>query len=352
MLKKLTIDQRQKMFNVRDEWLNKFFKHNNFFDEDEARKGVEWLYDFCGFKKPKVIIMSSPLGCQLIANILNDKGVLQEVGQKVGQKLGQEVGQKVGQKLGQEVRQKVGQEVGQEVRKEVGQKVGRKFYEFAWYGNIWDYGWCAFYDFFMRIGAIGKNKDFIEFVKLLDSGIYDMIQFENVCIVSKKPIKILRQGVKLHSEKEPAIQFRDGYSQYYLHGISFDKELWSKIVGGKLTFKQIMAIKNIEQRMTALKMYDSEKLLIDANAKCVHMGVNKARRKDGKIIDYTNYLYLIKDIFDEDAYFLQYACPSTGRIYVDGVDPEFAKKSMNADECMAWKGGVDIEDYRNLIVET
>jgi hypothetical protein len=81
----------------------------------------------------------------------------------------------------------------------------------------------------------------------------------------------------------------------------------------RYTVKELLAIENIEQRMAAMRIFGPEKLIQEAGA------VLLDKSKKG------NELFMIpkeRKLFDEDAYFLKYQCPSTGRIYVSGVPPE------------------------------
>lgn len=83
--------------------------------------------------------------------------------------------------------------------------------------------------------------------------------------------------------------------------------------GTTYTVKNILALNNIEQRMAALKIMGADRLLQEAHAELV------CKSERG------NELYKIpkeSGIFSEDAYFLKYACVSTGRIYVSGVPPQ------------------------------
>ncbi|MBC8490348.1 MAG: hypothetical protein H8D45_30395 [Bacteroidetes bacterium] len=104
-----------------------------------------------------------------------------------------------------------------------------------------------------------------------------------------------------------------------------------------MSLKEILQIKNIEQRMCVLK-YNSEKLLDKAEL------LDKSERG--------NELYLVKDIFSEPAYFLKYECPSTGRVYVSGIDPQFVKENQDADTCMAWKHNWSFKEYYKLKIES
>ena len=167
-----------------------------------------------------------------------------------------------------------------------------------------------------------------------------MIQLDKFCIVCEKPDFISRdEEHRLHNEERSAIHWRDTYEQFYLFGVYFEKELWEKVVGKELSFKEIMAIENMEQRMVALKMMNPVELLEETKAKLLDMS------------ERGNELYLITNLFDTPAYFLKYSCPSTGRIYISGIDPQFAQENPKADSCMAWKHNLTEDEYKLLGVE-
>ena len=218
-----------------------------------------------------------------------------------------------------------------------------EYFSFCDYGTIADFGWLAYDDFFERIGLKYKNDSYNKLKELMRSGIYDMVQLDRLCIVCSMPSIIKREitdGIgRLHCEDGVAIRWDDGYELNYLWGVYFDPKLYQKVINRKLNFRQIMELENLEQRMCALKLYDPEKLLKDT----------KARLLDGKTKK-GNELYLIETLFDEPAYFLKYSCPSTGRVYISGIDPDFAE-GKNADECMAWKHYMTLDEYNKLSVE-
>lgn len=157
----------------------------------------------------------------------------------------------------------------------------------------------------------------------------------------------------------------------------------AKRVKTEYKVEDILKIKNIEQRMAALRIFGAEKLIEETHAKLV----SKTPRG--------NELFLIPKemgFFDEDAYFLKYSCTSTGRIYVSGVpnwlfntrsatvgfstrrdremfqpgfgvfwnmrgpdiEPMYLKeypREMWADVAMAWKFRLSPEEYQQLFVE-
>jgi len=149
-----------------------------------------------------------------------------------------------------QVRSQVGSQVWSQVESQVRSQVESQNLEvfgFAAYGSIWDYGWVAFYEYFKKIGIV-KLELFNNFLFLLKSGIYDMLQFEKVCIVSDMPINITRDSQnRLHNTTGYAIEWADGYGQYHVNGVAIKNE---NIVlhPEKLTKKDWMAEENTEVR--------------------------------------------------------------------------------------------------------
>jgi hypothetical protein len=178
-------------------------------------------------------------------------------------------------------------------------------------------------------------------VEILQSGIYDLITYEKLAIVcvQSNPVKWIEQRERrvMHCEDGPAIEWEDGFKVYSLWGITLREELYKNIVEKQLSFKEIMGIENIEQRMVALKMMEPDELLKGSKAELLDKSAKG------------NELYLIKEIFSQPAYYLKYTCPSTGRVYISGIDPEIGKKKK-ADEAMVWKfPTMRLEDYTELI---
>lgn len=165
-------------------------------------------------------------------------------------------------------------------------------------------------------------------------GTYKLL--DEYAIIVRMPKKIIRnhEGI-LHSIKEPAVQWKNNYDIYFIHGVEFDKKLWTKIVENKLTAINILKIDNIEQRYIALKMIGPEKLINQLNAKLI----SKTERN--------NELYEIKIKYDTYK-ILKYKCPSTDRIYVKFVPPEI----NSADEAQAWSFQISIEEYSIMKKET
>ena len=199
-------------------------------------------------------------------------------------------------------------------------------------------GRISYLDYFDAIGVL-KNEEFRKLRDTLSLGIWSAIFFENVAILSMTPSKVsLDDRKKLHSVSGPAIKFRDGYSIYRIHGVSFDENTFHDVTQRKIPVKGILSLSNIEQRYVALEYYGFENILDELNARLI----DESPRG--------NKLYEIgfevgrKRVTTK---FLKYSCPSTERNYGSFVKPEITR----ADQAMAWKHNCTEEEYEVLRIE-
>lgn len=332
-LEKLTIEQEQLLPVIRDRWLDLLYKNNGKGVNKEATKElVKFIYGLSGLEMPAILYVDSPLSMQYAANMVKGLSLNQ-------------VRERVWAQVRTQVRDQVRNQVSNQVWDQVWDQVGTedlKYFSTSWYGNISDYNWLSFYNYFEEIG-IKVTDNFRQFSRLLvESNLYDMIQFDKLCIVCAKPSKITFEVSNrrrlLHQENGTAIEWSDGYKLYYLYGVHFDEDLYNKVTDPKITFKELMSISNMEQRFAAMKLESNREKLLES----------------GTLLDRSdrgNELYKVEGIFRDPAYFLRYECPSTGRIYVSGIDPKVGIKG-DADECQAWKFGLAIDTYKfKLTVE-
>ena len=197
------------------------------------------------------------------------------------------------------------------------------------------YNW-SYFGFFSKYF---KKNDIVWLLKLSEN-VTGYSFYERECWLVEHPKTLNRDDLgRLHSLKGKAIEWRDKTGYYFIHGIKFDKKLWTKVTNPKVTIKTILTIDNIEQRMAALKLVGVEKLLDSRESTLVDESTRG------------NKLYKIEGVFDQTAYFLSYKCPSTDRVYVSGVDPEIGENE-SADECMAWKFDISKNEYLSLEVES
>jgi len=361
MLTELTSTQKDLMIDVRDEWISKIRKLN--FNKEACVDHVNWLYRKAGLETPKLIIVESPLSAQIAANMA--KALIENSTHQVWDQVGEQVQNQVWNQVQNQVRKQVGEQVwkqvGEQVWKQVGEQVWKQvqnqvqnqvreqarkstlmYFPFAWYVNISDYGWCSQLDYFFRIGVLNyeDHPDFARFVSLLDSGVYDMIQLNDLCIVVKLPEFVKRHAVsgKLHCVDGPAVRFGDGYELFFLQGICIDQALFENFKSGSLVLRDVMRVENIEQRYALLRELDKEALLRDGGGLVVSGPTARG-----------NCLYEVRGLVEDRVLkMLRYSCPSTGREYFKFVPDRF----VCADEAQAWSHGFTVDEYSQLSNES
>ena len=196
-----------------------------------------------------------------------------------------------------------------------------QYESFASYGNISDYGWVSFYDFFQQIGIVTDSK-FTDFKNLLLSGIYDMIQLNGFCIVSNLPSKIFRNADgRLHNPNGAAIEFRDGYKLYFINGRAIPEDIFLSTLEGRITKQQFLTERNVEIKGAIYEILGQKKMLDLLGAKEIH--TQQIVHKNGDIETVT--LLKTEEVFEEidnqPFAWVRMSCPSTGTQYLQGVEP-------------------------------
>ena len=204
-----------------------------------------------------------------------------------------------------------------------------EYSSFCDYGSIGDYGWVSFYDFFTQIGVINHEK-YNEFKNVILSGIYDTIQLNGFCIVSNLPKRIIRneRGL-LHNPNGPAIEFKDGYSQYYINGRNLPSWIWEKAAKNEITKEMFLAEKNSDIKGGIYAVLGQKRMMEMLGA--VEIDRQQIIHANGDIESVT--LLKTKDRFPEidnqPFAWVKMICPSTGTEYLQGVSPEHTN-ALNA----------------------
>ena len=306
----LTPQQEANIIPHRDFWLNYILSCKNRTDREKAKKGVEWLYKFCGKKPPVIIWMDSPFGCQVAANVF--EGLLKSEPDNIWANI------------------------------EANKKL--KYYQIGYRGGVYDYGWVAWIDYFLQNDLIktDKKKDFDCLKELLLSGVFDMIQLDGLCFVSDMPTKIVRnEGGRLHNTDGMAVEFKDGFGQHYINGRFLAAEHYNKISTETFTLEDFTKEANEEIKSTCIafmqEKYGDEYLFrfFSKDLKEVDTYTDK---KDEKYLQGTTggmnvgvYTLFKGKINNEPVAYVRCYCPSTDRMFFLGVAPE----NKNAKDAIA-----------------
>lgn len=339
-IEKLTDDHRLLMAQVKEDWLSRYCSGKPV-NKNLAREGIEWLYTLSGKRKaPRVIFVDSPLMAQKVANYI--EALLAKL--KASKGLTVEVRNEVWAEVRNEVWAEVWAEVDAEVRAEVEDEVRaqklKKYYRFAYYGSLEDHGWVSFYDFFDQIGLLDgrpeardKFRTFRD--KVLRANVYDMIRLNRFCIVIGLPKWVKRDEAKrVHSLEGHAIEFNDGYGINRIHGVKFDKELFTSFTKGEVTALEIITHKNQDQKRAMAMAYGNEKLVNELKAQVASEEVDK--------LGNTMRILVVKDS-EEDLVFYEAIDPSKDEKVYLRIPPEFATKT--AAEAKVWTFPVMWEEY-------
>ena len=195
--------------------------------------------------------------------------------------------------------------------------------------------WLRLYDYYIQTKIVHDEK-YQKFREFVLNGVWEAVFFENAVIICKLPKKIrFNKDRQLHdsSEDHPAIEWHDGTTHSYMHGICMDS---LEVKPSKI--EEILAVPNIEQRRALLSNVDFEELE-------AHTLLRKLDESDKG-----NELYQIQlDADGEKIFplFVKYKDPSTDRIYWSFVPDNI----LTADEGMAWKFSLTLDEYLNVEAE-
>ena len=256
MIEKLTPELIALIPTVRDEWINKL-QAGRKIDRAACIEGIEWLYNYCNLKKPEIVFVSSPLAAQKFLNILppigddTHYGVPPNVSANVAiheaitlrSDVKRSYWNRVSTQLLAEIRDNIRETprnivednvlygvlsdtVEETVRNNVRKNVAEDLHYYpSTYCNISDYGWMAYCSFFERAGLGLINGAFRRFRDLINTGLYDTIQLDGLCVVSEMPTILERSPTgQLHSTTGPAIAWADGYEIYAHNGVTIGAE--------------------------------------------------------------------------------------------------------------------------------
>ena len=389
-LETLTPEQERLIPKVWQYWFNKGY--NLPFSYIDIWKLIEWAYKQINEKPPLFWVMSSPFGCEIAANLFKDlisgknnlgDNLIANLGDNLRDNLGDNLGAKLRDNLGANLIANLGANLranlianlrdnlvanlhanlGANLRDNLDANLRDnldanlrdnlkiKFESFSYYIDISDFGWVSFYDFLYRINY--TIPIFRRFISLFRKGCPFMwIPLRGVAIISLPPTKILKEPHptrkkiwQLHSNTGMAIQFADGWGQYYVHGIYFKSELFHQFFPRSehtdVTLTSILQVKNAEQRASIIQEYGMERLFKDMNGTTRidwEMEIDKlGRSRKGELWQFTYDNQTYKCLIVPDT--------ATDREYYFLVDP----RCDSYDHAKKWHNGYEPDEWDRVI---
>lgn len=256
MLEELNPKQEKLMGEISMEYEENALSGDDSYDVDEIVSGINFIYGLADLTNPEIVICPSPMDMAIEANLKSGETI-------------------------------------------------------DYLGNGYDSGWTAWCDYFQRIGIIDKGEyDFDKWRDfILKSGVFATVLCENVAFVCIRPCKVLvNSNGDLHADGKMAIEWRDGYGEYFLNGVSVDEKI-ALTPQENLDAKLVLTEKNTEVRREIVRKIGSERV-------CKALGA--------KVVDAQgDYELLSLDLQDgRHRPYLKMKNPSIGTYHIEGVHPD------------------------------
>ena len=329
MIAKLTESQWQLMRDYRTEWQS-YLRNGLEGDQQQAEESIAYFYQCVNKPRPVIWWCDSPLQTCLwpilLKNILclnGDQLGGQLWGQLRGQ-LGGQLGDQLGGQLRGQLRGQLGDQLWGQLRGQLGDQLRGH-----WHYGLCDGGWIAFYQFMTKIGVIYSEpcqRLLNAHVQISRNALW-MRSFSRISFVSKLPTIIEGQNIEgrwvLHASSGPAIQFRDGYSLWALHGVRVPQALVETPSEQLNVQNWIVQESNAEIRREAVRKIGIERVCQQLKAKTID--------------SYKNYELLSLDIGKEHPRpYLKMKNPSIGVYHIEGV-PQHIDSVCNA---LKWRNAI------------
>jgi hypothetical protein len=139
-----------------------------------------------------------------------------------------------------------------------------EYYPIDYWGDTSWYGYLSFYDYlYNELLPDSRIPFFEEYLKHADSNITTLITFNGIAFISRPPIQIyFDEEDRLHNKHGMSVEYGDGWGLHHIHGVFFSPELFDKAFNRKtLMAKEIMGLKNAEQKAVLIQEFGYEKIL-------------------------------------------------------------------------------------------
>ena len=372
MIDKLDAKQEELISKVRDEWLDISQSQKDVTIQD-VEEGVIQLYALDGRPKPLILILDDPLQCQYLANILynkNQKNIYLQIRSQIDSQIRSQIDSQISSQIDSQISSQIYLQISSQIDSQIDSQIYLQIssqidsqidsqirsqidsQNLTLFNQLGGLSWCsrymAVFDYYLKSGLLflGRRQKQLanSQINFLKKGVWDLIIFENVCIISKTPKTKRDDEGKLHSIKSKAVEFKSGYGFYAIHGVVFEEKLWKQVSQRKLSAKQVLSIQNIEQRFAAIRYYGMDKIFDELDCTLL----DKSERG--------NELYSVCGINPgKPVLYLKYADVSpTGRIFVKGI-PDKDDTGLpieTADHAQAWSHNMTLKEYNSLEVES
>lgn len=208
-----------------------------------------------------------------------------------------------------------------------------------WYDCYWgqhEYNWIAFYRYFTKAKLLtydDNDEKSLSLWETLAETCGWWWPFEKVVVVSEKPSEIhLDETGNLHRDGGPAIAYRDGWSLWFLHGVSVPREL-AETPFEKLRESDLARYTNAEQRAQFIRKFGVIRL--ESRGELINT-LQDEGYENYNLIDMRNVLHI-----DTKAPYLFMTNHSTGERHAEGVVPD----CKTVQQAINWRAGKITVDW-------
>ena len=353
-LESLTKEQEDLIPIIRQEWLDLFFKNKGNLNKSLFEQQIEWLYKRLNLPKPFIWYCDSPIMCQIILNVLkNNFNIRANIGDNIRDNIGANIGDNIWANIGDNIRDNIWANIRDNIWANIGANIGdnirdnKLIYEsFSSCGNVSDFGWVAFYDYFRKLNYFKFDwSDFLSFQQLLKSGVYDFVAFRNFLIVSSCPIETHRdQNNRLHNINGASVVFKDEYSVFAIHGRILPSWIW--IDKEKITKEQFVLTKNAEIRGGIYAVLGEKKIMELLECLEIDKQLIQHQNDDVEIVKLFRTIETFSEIGNKHLAWVKFICPSTGTEYLIACEPHHTNAKEAAASLSIFKKEEYSFDYR------
>lgn len=250
----------EKIIDYEKRWLDKYTncESYNSITQEEAQKVVNELYEIFNFKKPKVILLDSPLACLNFYNENNKPSYGYEAGCYYNKIRNGIIDILIN--FNKTAKYKGSSSFEKDIAKEnyfqryflprISSEIFIKLTYHRRLGNslfniIFDHV-SEFFDlnehfFYLEENLVSLDKDLerkIKIIKKYAELFFSFTYSEKYCIVSKFPSFVsLNDENEHHNLSDYAVKFADGYGLHFFHNRFIEPELFNKLINKQYTFE-------------------------------------------------------------------------------------------------------------------
>jgi hypothetical protein len=362
MITELTTKQEALISVYREKW-RAIALSTERINRQKAEVAIKAAYQLIGLQEPEIIFCDSPYEASRLLAIGAAKGqLLEELESQLSEQLVKQIGRQIAPRLWGYLWDNLGQRQLYSFSNEIAVSCLVQLRD-GLKDNLLDYMRlilaretviskilrCNRLDFCMSV--LNCTCNFPREWEALQSLVKNcswIFPLERMCYVCDRPVKLsFDSEQRLHAEGEPAIQFADGYSLYFNHGITLP-EKYGKLHPHQWRSQWILEEENAELRRLLIQEIGYTRICQELQATELDSWQEYELLRIDADIDGFDF-FEFEDDFGEDntpqkepVHILKMNCPSTGYIHAMRVPPDIT----SAREAIRWVNwGIDPEDF-------